>query len=277
MPQNSAGCSVATFGPGHDALDDHRADHQRHHRIGRDAERQHRDERGLRAGIVGRFRPGDAGDGALAEFLGRVRRRAFRPCRRRRRPGWRRRRAGCRAAEPMTVPRTIGAAMLPEVVAGRQQPADLPDQHRALVLVLEIAQDLGDAEHADRDGDEVQPVGIFADAEREARRAGVDVGADEAEQQAEHDHRQRLDDRAVRQRDRRDQADDHQREILGRRRISARSPSAAARTARQGTSRRCRRRTSRSRRWPARRRRGRCGPSGSRRSPSRRKRIRPAC
>ena len=77
MPQNSAGCSVGDVGPGHDALDDHRADHQRHHRIGRNAERQHRDEGGLRAGIVGRFRPGDAFDGALAEFLRVLRRRFF--------------------------------------------------------------------------------------------------------------------------------------------------------------------------------------------------------
>ena len=68
MPQNSSGCSVGDVGAGHDALDDHRADHQRHHRIGRDAQRQHRDEGGLRAGIVGRFRPGDACDRALAEL-----------------------------------------------------------------------------------------------------------------------------------------------------------------------------------------------------------------
>ncbi len=33
----------------------------------RNAERQHRDERGLRAGVVGGFRSGDALDRALAE------------------------------------------------------------------------------------------------------------------------------------------------------------------------------------------------------------------
>ena len=103
-----------------------------------------------------------------------------------------------------------------EIVARRQQAADLGHQHRAGLLALEIAQDFGDAEDADGDGDEVQPVGIFADAEREARRAGIDVGADKAEQQAERHHGQRLDDRAVGKRDRRDEADDHQREIFGR-------------------------------------------------------------
>src|SRR5216684_2929622 len=53
--------------PGHDAVDGHRADHQGHDRIGRDAEREERDERALRARVVRRFRPGHALDGAPAE------------------------------------------------------------------------------------------------------------------------------------------------------------------------------------------------------------------
>ena len=57
--------------PGDDAVDGHGADHQRHHRIGRDAERQQRDEGGLRAGIVGGLGAGHALDGAAAE-AGRV-------------------------------------------------------------------------------------------------------------------------------------------------------------------------------------------------------------
>jgi hypothetical protein len=52
-----------------DALDDHRADHQRHHRVRRNAEGEHRDERGLRTGIVGRFRTGNPGDRPVAEFF----------------------------------------------------------------------------------------------------------------------------------------------------------------------------------------------------------------
>jgi hypothetical protein len=48
----------------------HGPDHQRHHRIAGNAEGEHRDEGGLGAGIVRRFRPGDALDRALAEALG---------------------------------------------------------------------------------------------------------------------------------------------------------------------------------------------------------------
>ncbi len=56
-------------GAGGDALDDEGADHQRHHRVRRDAEGQHRDERGLRGGVVGALGAGDALDGAAAEVL----------------------------------------------------------------------------------------------------------------------------------------------------------------------------------------------------------------
>jgi hypothetical protein len=59
-------------------------------------------------------------------------------------------------------------------------------------------------------------VGQFRDVEGEARDARVDVGADQAEQQAEHDHADRLDQRAGGQHDRADQAEHHQREVLGR-------------------------------------------------------------
>ena len=40
------------------------------------------------------------------------------------------------------------------------RPLTLAISTARVVLVLEVAQDLGDAEDADRDGDEVQPVGI---------------------------------------------------------------------------------------------------------------------
>ena len=67
MPQNSSGCSVITCGPGAMPWIIMRADHQRHHRVGRDAEREQRDERGLRAGVVGGLRRRHALDRALAE------------------------------------------------------------------------------------------------------------------------------------------------------------------------------------------------------------------
>ena len=46
--------------------------------------------------------------------------------------------------------------------------------------------------------------------------AGIDVGADQAEQDAEADHGDRLEHRAARQHHGRDQAEHHQREIFGR-------------------------------------------------------------
>ena len=45
-----------------------RADHQRHHRVARDAQGQHGDERGLRAGIIGGFGPRHAFNRAVAEL-----------------------------------------------------------------------------------------------------------------------------------------------------------------------------------------------------------------
>ena len=69
-PQNSCGCDGHHLRAGLDALDHHRADHQRHDGVARNAERQQRDEARLRAGIVGGFRRGDALDRAVAEALG---------------------------------------------------------------------------------------------------------------------------------------------------------------------------------------------------------------
>ena len=68
-PQNTSGCSVTSCRPGRDAVDHQRADQHRGDRAGRDAERQHRHEGAGGGRVVGRFRAGDAGDRALAEFL----------------------------------------------------------------------------------------------------------------------------------------------------------------------------------------------------------------
>ena len=194
MPQNSAGCSAATFGPGTMPWMIIAPTISAMTGLAGMPSVSSGMKRGLRAGIVGRFRPGHAGDRALAEFLGRLARCASRPCRRRRRPGSRRRPAGCRA--PSRSPCRAASAPTIAFRSSRdgQQAAELGAQHRAVLLALEVAQDFGDAEDAHRERHEVQPVGIFRDAEGEARRAGIDVGADEAEQQAEHHHGQRLED-----------------------------------------------------------------------------------
>ena len=48
-------------------MDGHRAHHQRHHGVGRNAQREQRNEGRLRAGVVGGFGTGDAFNRALAK------------------------------------------------------------------------------------------------------------------------------------------------------------------------------------------------------------------
>ena len=103
-----------------------------------------------------------------------------------------------------------------EVLARRPQVRDRLRHDLARLLVLEIAQDLGDAEQADCHRHEVDALEQLAHTEREAGRSGVEVLADRAEQEAEDDHRQRLDGRAAGQGDRRDQPEHNQAEELGR-------------------------------------------------------------
>ena len=82
--------------------------------------------------------------------------------------------------------------------------------------LLEIVGDLGDAVDRHRERHELDAVGEPGHPEIETAHAGIDVGAGEAEQKPEHHHGDRLDQRAVRQHHRGDQAAHHQREIFGR-------------------------------------------------------------
>ena len=108
-----------------------------------------------------------------------------------------------------------GLPHAPEILLRRHQTPDLAGEHLARFLGFEVGDDLGDAEQAHGHADEADPVGEFQNAEREAQHARVDVGADQAEQQAEQHHRNRLEQRAVRQDDGSHQAEHHQREVLG--------------------------------------------------------------
>ena len=119
--------------------------------------------------------------------------------------------------EPSAVPRSIGATMRLKSSRVGISPCDLRGhQPSASISFCEVGDDLAEPEHAHRDDDEVDAVGQFRQLEREARDAGVDVGADDPEQQAEHDHADRVQQRAAGQHDRRDQAQHHQREVFGR-------------------------------------------------------------
>src|SRR3546814_10523483 len=63
----------------------------------------------------------------------------------------------------------------------RHQAVDPLHQQVAPGLVLQIAQSLGDPEQADGDSDEAEAVGDLPVPQGEARRAGVNVGADRKE------------------------------------------------------------------------------------------------
>ncbi|MCY1297100.1 hypothetical protein D9M70_465260 [compost metagenome] len=186
---------------GHDPLDDHRSDHQCHDRVGRNAKGEQRDERGLRTGIVGAFRTGDAGDGAMAELFRTVRDALFH------RIGGESSKDRAAAGQNAEGRADDGAAHdrsehALEVIPRRHQVRDLGHQHFAGAFAFEVAQDFGDAEDTDGERDEVQPVSILPDAERETRRAGIDVGADQTKQQAQRHHGQSLGDRSMGERDR---------------------------------------------------------------------------
>jgi hypothetical protein len=186
-------------------LDDHRADHQRHDRVCRYAERQHRNERRLGAGVVGGFRGSNAFDGTLAEAPRTAGQTLFD------RIGGERRENGAAARQNSEHGAKCGAAQdgrndrLQIVLAG-EQVGDLPDHDVTLGLVFEVAKNLGYAEDTHCDGDEIQTIGKFQAAQSKARRAGIDIGADQPQKQAQHDHGDGLKDRAMGKSDRGDKA-----------------------------------------------------------------------
>ena len=246
-----------------DAVDDERADHQRHHRVGGQAEGEQRDERRLRGGVVGRLGAGDALDDARAELL----RLASRAASRRRTsevastcppPG------STPSARPRPVPRRTG----PRCGGSRRGSARGPppsSYDRGGLLVLQVAHDLGDAEEADRERDEVEAAVELAHPEGEARHAGEwswpivpssrpstiiasALTADRGE------------------RDARDQAEDDEREVVGRAELQRQRGQGRGRTGRARWCPRSRRRRTRSRRWPGPVRPGPVGPSRARRA-----------
>ncbi|MNK94373.1 hypothetical protein D3C87_1145720 [compost metagenome] len=104
-----------------------------------------------------------------------------------------------------------------EVFLGREQARDLGGEHLALILGTgQVGNDLSVAEHAHGDGDEAQAVGQLRNVEAVARHARVDVGAHQAQQQADQDHADGLEQRARSQYHGTDETEDHQREVFGR-------------------------------------------------------------
>jgi hypothetical protein len=158
--------------PGRDALDHHGADHQGHHGVGRDAEREQRDEGGLRAGVVRRFGRRHALDRTLAELVRVLGDLLLQ------RVGAERSEQRAAAWQDTERGAQRGAAQYRgdhalEVLLGRHQLADAAGEHLAVFLLLEIGDDFANTEHAHRHGHEADAVCQLRDAEGEAQHARV--------------------------------------------------------------------------------------------------------
>jgi hypothetical protein len=153
MPHNSAGWSVATFGPGDDTLDDHRADHQGHCRVRWNAKRQQRDETARRARVIGGFGTGDTFDRALAELFRRFRHPLFhrvgRECREDCPAAWQDAKRGPPSGAP-----PHGRDHRLQVRARRPERPKFHGQDRPVLVPFQTSQDLGDADEADSQGHE---------------------------------------------------------------------------------------------------------------------------
>ena len=130
MPQNRAGSSVTTLGPGVMPWMIRAPIISAITGLRRDAQGQHRDERGLRAGVVGALGRRHALDRALAELRPVGREPLFHGVggeRGEHRPAARQD-AEDRAQAGAAQDRADDA---PEIVARQHQPADVPDHHAA--------------------------------------------------------------------------------------------------------------------------------------------------
>ncbi len=197
-------------------MDGHGADHQRHHRVRRDAEREQRDERGLRGGIIRAFRRRHALDRAAAEprrILGDL---LLEGVGRERRDH---RAAAGQDAQDRPEDRAAGdrPGRVDQVLARRHQAGDLlADDVAVLGRDFEVADDLRKSEHAHGDVGEADAVRQLGDVEGHAAGAGLEIGADHREQQAGHHHRHGLEHGALGKDHREDQAQHHQREVFRR-------------------------------------------------------------
>ena len=200
---------------GLDALDDQCAEEERGHRIARDAERQQRDHAAADGGVVGRLGAGDALDRPLSEPR-RVARDATLD-----RIGHEGRRYGSAArhqpeqeAEPAAAQDRLPRR--PPVVHRGPQPADALRHQRVAREMLDIGEDLGDAEEPDDHGEQLDARGQVDRAEGEPFAAVDHVDADCRGEECERDHEHALYRRAGDHVERADEAEHHQPEVLRR-------------------------------------------------------------
>ena len=199
-------------------MDGHRSHHQRHHSVRWNTQCQQWDERGLRASVVGRFRGCHTANIALTERnftrlkLGLLfdgvgsKGRQHRAATRQNTQGRTQHRAAHHGREHQL-----------EVSGGRHQAGHLGGKHFALIVGLgQVGNDFTVTEHPHGNHNEVDAVSQLWDIKAVTCHAGIHVGTDHAEQQAQHDHADGLEQRARGQHHGTDQAQHHQREVLSR-------------------------------------------------------------
>ena len=200
---------------GWDAVDHQRCDQHGGNRAGRKAERQHRHECPGRGRVIGRFRSGNAGDRALAEFLrvlgeppldavGQKARNNVRGA------------GGESDQKAENGPARDRHGRFPPFAAAGQQLAQPRRDHLADHACGRRRQNLAQPEQADRDRDDADSIPQLGDVEGVAEVPGHIVDADGAEQEPEARHQQ-----CARQRCRghvgeKDQAEHKQRGIFRR-------------------------------------------------------------
>ena len=184
-PQKRSGLWVITVGPGRDAVDHQRAEHQRHRPARGNPQGEHRDELALRVGVVGGLGSRHPLDRAVAEtrrVLGKLLLEHVGRERGDRRPG-----AGEDAEERPEdgAPDDRADGLL--YLRGREEASHLGGEDLlAPPLSPRLDDDFAHGEHPDGNHHETDPVRQLEDVEAEALPAGIDVGAHGTEEQAQH-------------------------------------------------------------------------------------------
>ena len=196
-------------------MNDERAEQQRHHDVGRDAEGHERYEGPARGRIVGGFGAGDALDRPFAEALGRARHLLLH-------------RVAGKGGDDRPAPRQDAEEEAEHgtaqdrplrrrpIRARGPQSADASADHLAFEVLLEVGQDLGHTEQTHHDRHQADAVEKLEAAEGEPRLSRDLVHADQAQQDADGSHQQRLRHGPLAQKAQDGEAEYHQAEVFRR-------------------------------------------------------------
>jgi hypothetical protein len=168
-------------------MDGHRPHHQRHHRVGGDAQGEEGDERGLGPGVVRRLgarHPFDGSPAEAARIPGQLLLQSVRGERAQHRavPG---EDAEDRAQQGAPRHRPGGPA---EVLGRGQEPPDRPVDHVPDLGNVQVSHHLGEPEQPHGQDREVDPVGQGGVAEGHPVRSGLEIRPHRGEEQADQHH-----------------------------------------------------------------------------------------